>query len=309
MNKRLISALLVLTSFLFSGQIASAEYSYWRPVGNNRQVNISGMALIEHTNKQTSFIVVHDNKKKKQARAGLITVNGNTAPKFTALNWLGKDIPVDLEAVTAIPRATNNFMAFTSAGRIYHIELDRNNSSVKVIKSFNAPSIPTNGNFEGFSLQRIGDTYLAVWAERGENNKAATLFWSKFDLQAYAFTQVSSTSIKVPYPNSNVRHISDVKVDESGKVLISSAADPGNDGPFASAVYLAGKFNLNPSVITFDQAVSLTRLFSVDNRKIEAFEILPEAVGGMVFGTDDENLGSAIYFGRQEIKSAVSLRF
>src|SRR5687768_5243602 len=128
MNTKLISVFVLLLSFLLIGQTTRAEYSHWRVVGKDRQANISGMALIEHTSQQTSFLVVHDNKKKKQARTAIVTVNENTTPRFTALKWLGNDVPVDLEAITAVPGTANNFMASTSAGKIFHIELDRNNT-------------------------------------------------------------------------------------------------------------------------------------------------------------------------------------
>ena len=293
------SAWLVAAFLFLSGKAVYAGFFDWFEIGKNRQTNISGMALIEQTGAQTSFIVVHDNKKKKQARAAVVTIKDDKSSQFSALNWLGSDFPVDLEAVTKIPGAANQFMAITSTGKVYQLELQPASHSLKVIKSFSLPSIPQNGNFEGFALQRAKSGYIAVWAERGEDAKPATLFWSNFDLPTSAFSKVESISVKVPYPKTNVRHISDVKVDAAGKVFISSAADPGNDGPFNSAVYLIGAFDLTKfPAIAFSAEPAANQLFTVENRKIEAFEILPEAIGGMVYGTDDENLGSAIYFNR-----------
>ncbi|HEY8560267.1 MAG TPA: hypothetical protein VIL74_07810 [Pyrinomonadaceae bacterium] len=299
MNAKIFSALLLAALLFFNAQTIRAAFFDWLVVGKNRQTNISGMALVEQAAGRTSFIIVHDNKKKKQSRAAIVTLNGGKQPQFTALEWRGGEFPVDLEAVTKIPGAANGFMAITSAGRVYRLELETASRSLKVVKSFDVPSIPPDGNFEGFSLQRVGGGYLAVWAERGEDAKPATLFWGNFDLSANAFRNVGSIQIKVPYPETNVRHISDVKVDAAGKVFISSAADPGNDGPFTSAVYLAGAFDLTKlPAISFKPESTVSQLFAVENRKIEAFELLPEAVGGMVYGTDDENLGSAIYFSK-----------
>lgn len=300
MNKKFIYGLILAFSIIFTGQ-STGKAAEWQSIGSGRQVNISGMALVENTAQQTVFIVVHDNKKKKEKRAGIIRIGDRNAPQYMPLEWLGKEIPVDLEAISAISGMPNNFMTLTSAGKIYHIELDQNNNSIRVIKSFDAPSIPAGSNFEGFALQKIGDNQLAVWAERGENEKPGTLFWSRFETATYTFTQTGSATIKVPYPSAHVRHISDIKVDRQGRVFISSAADPGDDGPFASAVYLAGNFNLDdPSRIVLDQSVSLSQVFSVNNRKIEAFEIIPGEKEKMAFGTDDENLGSAVYTGWQE---------
>jgi hypothetical protein len=293
--------LTLLISFIsiISFQIKANE---WHSIGNSREINISGMALVENNARETVFIVVHDNKKKKQKRAGIIKIANGNKPFYMPLEWLSKDLPVDLEAVTAIKGKPNNFMALTSAGKVYHIELNQNNNSVRVINSFNAPSIPSGSNFEGFTLQKIGDTQIAIWAERGEDTKPATIFWSKFDLNTYTFSKTESTQLKVAFPNTNVRHISDLKADSAGKIYISSAADAGNDGPFASAVYLAGNFILdNSSQITWNQSTELPRIFSIENRKIEAFEIIPGEKEKMVFGTDDENLGSAIYIDWQKL--------
>ena len=186
--------------------------------------------------------------------------------------------------------------------------LDPNNNSIRVIKSFTAPSIPKGSNFEGFALQKIGDWQIAIWAERGEDAKPATIFWSKFNLAEYAFTETGSTSLKVNYPNANVRHISDLKIDSTGKIFISSAADAGDDGPFASAVYLAGNLKLDDSSrFIWNPSAELPRIFSIDNRKIEAFEIIPGEQEKMIFGTDDENLGSAVYVNWQKFSLSNSL--
>jgi hypothetical protein len=99
----------------------------------------------------------------------------------------------------------------------------------------------------------------------------------------------------VPYPIQDVRHISDVKVDASGVVFVTSASDPGDDGPFSSAFYLAGVLRISASGSpVYTPPLSLVRLFHFDYRKVEAFEFVPGPTGGMVFGTDDENLGASL---------------
>ena len=288
-------ALILLGFIFFAAQSANAQTNQWRPVSGARQDNISGMALIEHNGPKTSFIIVNDNKKKEQNHAAIVSVEGRNAPKYVPLSWLGSDVPTDVEAISAVPDMKDQFMALTSAGRVFYIELNRRDNSVKVFKSFDVPQIPAGSDFEGFAIQKINNVLVIAWADRGLDAKPAQLFWSKFDLQTLSFTQVDSAFIKVPYPVGNTRHISDVKIDPTGAVFITSASDPGNDGPFASAVYFAGIFETgDPQHIIFNKALNLTRLFVFDYRKIEAFEFVPGADGGMAFGTDDENLGSAI---------------
>ena len=294
--KKIISASILLILLFFVRQTADAQTNQWRPVSGARHDNISGMALIAHDGKKTSFLIINDNKKPEQNHAAVVSVEGRNAPKYTPLKWLGDDIGTDFEAVSSVPDAPNNFMALTANGRVFHIEINLADNSVKVIKSFDVPQIPKEPDFEGFCLQKINGVLTAIWADRGLDAKPAQLFWSRFDLKTYAFTQVDSTAFKVPYPIGNTRHISDVKVDRSGAIFITSASDPGNDGPFNSAFYFAGVFNLaNLQKITFVQSLILTRLFTFDYHKVEAFEFVPGADGGIVFGTDDENLGSAIY--------------
>ncbi len=294
--KKFVSAFLLFVLLLVAGQTARAQTNGWRPVSGARHDNISGMALIEHNDKQTIFLIVNDNKKPEQNHAAIVSVEGRAAPKYAPLRWLGGDVPLDLEAVASVPNQTNEFMTFTATGRVFYIEINRWENTAKTIKSFEVPQIPAGSDFEGFALQKINNILLAVWADRGLDAKPAQLFWSKFDLKNYAFAQIDSTFLKVPYPEVRTRHISDVKVDPSGAVFITSASDPGNDGPFASAFYFAGTFNSNNSQkITFNQSPALTRLFTFDYHKVEAFEFVPGAAGGIAFGTDDENLGAAIY--------------
>lgn len=289
-------AALVFISLVPAAQTANAQTNQWRPVSGARHDNISGMALVEHTSSKTSFIIVNDNKKKEQNHAAIVSIEGRSAPKYQPLKWIGDDIGVDFEAISAVPGMKDNFMAFTATGRVFHIELDRAENSVKVIKSFDVPSIPKDSDFEGFALQKVNDVLLAIWADRGLDAKPAQLFWAKFDLQIDAFSRIDSAFLKVPYPPKNTRHISDVKVDPSGAIFITSASDAGNDGPFASAVYFAGVFNINNSQkITFAPSPAMTRLFTFDYHKVEALEFVPGADGGIAFGTDDENLGAAIY--------------
>jgi hypothetical protein len=92
---------------------------------------------------------LNDNKKPKQNRAAVLSIEGCAAPKYTPLRWLGDETPIDLEAVTSVPGAANNFMALTAAGRVFHLLLDRENNSVKVIKSFDVPQIPKKSESEG----------------------------------------------------------------------------------------------------------------------------------------------------------------
>jgi hypothetical protein len=267
----------------------------WRPVSGSRQANISGMALIQSENGRSSFLVVHDNKKKEQIHAEMLTIDGSESPKVTPLDWVGNDIPTDLEAVCSVPASPGQFMAFTAAGRVFHIKLDVSKHAVTVLRSFDVPAIPAEADFEGFELQSIDNTLIAVWADRGATAKPATIFWSKFDLSTDKFSDVASTPFRIPFPVANVRHVSDIKVDTTGAAFVTAASDPGNDGPFTSAAYFAGVFRVDSQrKVTFALPAGFSPLYRFARHKVEAFEFVPGTDGGLVFGTDDENLGASL---------------
>ncbi|MEH2082179.1 MAG: hypothetical protein V7K89_20040, partial [Nostoc sp.] len=111
----------------------------------------------------------------------------------------------------------------------------------------------------------------------------------------YQITLAGSANLKVPFPSGNVRHISDIKVDPVGIVYITSASDAGDDGPFQSAVYVAGYLGFRGNKIVWRQNSQFVPLYRSDYHKIEGMELVPGAEGGVIVGTDDENLGSYVY--------------
>nr|WP_256874967.1 hypothetical protein [Nostoc sp. C052] len=81
----------------------------------------------------------------------------------------------------------------------------------------------------------------------------------------------------------------------SGMALIEQQSDAGDDGPFQSAVYVAGYLGLCDRKITWRANPQLVPFYRSDYHKIEGIELVPGAEGGVVVGTDDENLGSYVY--------------
>lgn len=269
----------------------------WRPVRGGLLFGISGMALMSQENHSLNLLVIHDNKGKDEGRLAIITIKGQEQPEYFPLNWPSNaELPIDLEAIASIPGKANSFMALSSTGKIYSIRLSEVNKNISILKVFALPEIPKGSNFEGFALQEINGTLLAVWAHRGQGEEAATIYWGKLDLDTYQITPLGSAMLIVPRPTGkDVRHISDIKLDKSGILFITSATDPGNDGPFESAVYVAGSFGVSRSAIAFQPNPELVPLSYYNYHKIEAIELVPGAAGGVILGTDDENMGSSVY--------------
>ena len=256
---------------------------------------ISGMALVARTDVGATFLVVHDNKNAGEGRAALIRVAGAQQPEYAPIAWPADKPAVDLEGLAAVPAQPRTFLALASAGRVFHIRLDEAGHAVEVLKVFDLPGVPPGSNFESLALQQFGAQTLITWAHRGEGTDPGVLYWGLLDLKDDKITRVHSARIVVPWAAAGVRHVADLKVDADGVVYAASAADAGNDGPFSSTVYIAGAFTSAADDFTFRQPTTYTRLFQFPYHKIEALELVPGAAGGIVFGTDDENLGSWLY--------------
>jgi hypothetical protein len=275
---------------------ASGLAEQWRPVRGGILYGISGMALVSEQSNSMNFLVVHDNKGKDEGRLAIVTVKERSQPEYQAIDWPNNTaLPADLEAITSVPSQANSFMTVTSSGTIYHIQLEPNSKSISVLKVFNLPDIPPGSNFEGFAVQEIDGNLVAVWAHRGQGNDPAKLYWGTLDLASYNITLLGSIALKVPFPNgSDTRHVSDLKIDKGGVVFISSASDPGNDGPFDSAVYVVGFLAMKQDELTLRLTPALVPIYRHNYHKIEAIELVPGAAGGVIVGTDDENMGSSI---------------
>ncbi|MEQ8961498.1 MAG: hypothetical protein RLP02_26830, partial [Coleofasciculus sp. C2-GNP5-27] len=231
-----------------------------------------------------------------EGRLAMITVIGEQAPEYLPINWSNQPLPVDLEALTAVPgQSPPTFMALTSSGTVYHFRLNGNPQNVSVLNVFNLPNLPEGTNLEGFALQKIEDKLLAVWAHRGNNEEPGVLYWGVLDLKTNEITLEDSARLTVPFPVDNVRHISDIKVDSAGIVYITSAADNGNNGPFQSAVYVAGGLSLQDNRIVFNPTQALIPIYRLNYHKVEAIELVPGTAGGIILGTDDENMGSSVW--------------
>ncbi|MEH1929261.1 hypothetical protein [Nostoc sp.] len=292
--KFIINIVILSALLLISVQVWAQD---WRPVRGGIPFGIGGIALIEQQSDTLNFMIVHDNKQKNQGRLAIISIKGKNQPEYFPLNWPSNiELPIDLEALTSVPEKTkSSFITLSSSGKAYYIRLESGKKTISVLKEFNLPGITPGNNFEAFGLQNIDGKLVAIWADRGAGEQPATIFWGVFDLAKYQITLAGSAKLKVPFPSGNVRHISDIKVDSVGIVYITSASDAGDDGPFQSAVYVAGYLGLRGNKIAWQQNPQFVPFYRSNYHKIEGIELVPGAEGGVVVGTDDENLGSYVY--------------
>jgi hypothetical protein len=166
---------------------------------------------------------------------------------------------------------------------------------VEVQSRFKLPDVGDKSNFEGISLLKMGSRMLIAWAHRGEEDDPGLIYFGEFDMRTRGVKDVQKVEVRVPWPMKHTRHISDMKLDETGVVWIASTCDPGDDGPFDSAIYLAGVFYEDGGKFKFRKSQNMIRMRTLPDRKVEAFELVP-GIGGVIFGTDDENYGGWVLY-------------
>ena len=267
----------------------------WQLVGHGITEGISGLALIAADANEASFVAVHDNKQPGEKRLSIVRRRGGRI-EARPLAWTGEPLPIDLEAICRQPETASTFLALTSRGSVYRFTL-RSDAEVSFDPTpVGVPNSAEERQFESFDVQRIGTQTFACWAERGDTAALGVVFCSTFDPPTLTFGEPRPLEVRAPWPAEHTRHISDLRLLTDGTILAASAADPGNDGPFSSAVYIAGTLQPTADGPQLSTAEPATRLFTTTAHKIEAIELVPGPHGGLLIGSDDENLGAAVLF-------------
>ena len=290
MSKLNFSQIKVITLFIIIGcqsnQLPIDER--WVFISDKRELSISGIAT---TTSEDTYLVVHDNKKKGQLRAGLVNLSADSL--YSGLGWPVKDLPIDLEALTNISGMKDQYIAMGSWGFCYWLALDLNTNRLNLIKEFRIPGSGPPLNLESLVLWFAGDSWYIAWAHRGSVEEPSILFWGLIDIfsENISINVIDSVLVEVPWPIMAKRNMSDMVLDNNGNLWTSATSDPGDDGPYESGIYKIGKFQKQNDKMEFFIADSFPKQFVFQRNKVEALTI---AGNKMVFATDDENLGAAI---------------
>ncbi|MFJ5075897.1 hypothetical protein ACIP8Z_15005 [Streptomyces sp. NPDC088553] len=285
---RLLAATALLAALGATPAVAAPED--WQRVGTDARGGISGIA-----HEGAGALVVHDNKRTGQQRLSRL-VHAEGPATVTPLTWTGAE-PVDLEAIEAVPGAPGEYLALAARGIVYRVKVD--GDAATVLDHSPLPGIGEGDDFESFALVFRDGRFAALWADRGAGtDRPATLYAAPVSFASWGqvlFGAVSQRVYRSTYPaDAGTRHISDITVTDSGRILIGSAADAGDDGPFDSAVTDAGRVTLSAAGrvrISLDAAPKVLGTFP--GYKIEAVECLP-GTGDALLGTDDENAGGSV---------------
>ncbi|GAA3105922.1 hypothetical protein ACFQ0X_09985 [Streptomyces rectiviolaceus] len=285
----------VLTTGLSTAQPQAAP---WQRVGDDMKSGISGLAVTSRSGDDLRALVVRDNKRPGDNRIAEVTQHPGRPTEVTPITWLSGAEPVDLEALDAVPGTSDEYVAVASRGLAYHLKLADAGEAVQVLDIAPLPAIGAGDDFESFTLTSRKGKTAAVWADRGEGSgRPATLYAAPFSVNSYGeskFGAVDKATLRAPYPKADVRHASDIEVTKSGRLLVSSASDAGDDGPFDSAVSDAGRLFITSSGkvrLSVDKSPEVLEKF--DGYKIEALNCVPgSAIAAL--GTDDENAGGSL---------------
>lgn len=270
------AAVILLLLAVTTAGAARGEDVVWTRVGTGLTQGISGLTAAPGG----GWVVVRDNKQDGQNRVALLDDDLSLTP----LAWPGT-APQDVEAVDAVPGRPGRYALVTSggAGRVF----DVTGTTLRVVRNFTLPTGRTQ--VEGLALTTIGTRTVAVWGNRGSSTQPGRLFAATFDVGAGTFGAVARGPVTVPYPTTSVRHISDTEV-IAGRIVVSSASDPGNNGPFASAIYDVGTVTYSGGRARLG-LVAPRSLATYDGHKVEGIGC---AGSSGLLGTDDENLGGFV---------------
>lgn len=281
MVKLIISFLLAMPLFLFA-----QEYK-WIEIHSKREYSISGVASFKK-----GYVVVHDNKKKKQARLSYL----NKKLKIKKLVWPEKKLPYDLEAIARFPSKINRYIIMESSGKCYEIEIDPTDLRVDIISTFILPGIKSNMNLEGFNIFSSAQGLVFFYGDRGSDSRPSTLFTADFNRKKTIFTNIQTYKFKLSFPSAKMRGISDL-AQLDGKIWTSATSDPGNNGPFSTGLYEIGSFNQAGLFSLTHPELQKPRIVFL-NQKVEAMAFISNK---LILMTDNENYGSTFLSIKDEI--------
>ncbi|MFF1494385.1 hypothetical protein [Streptomyces sp. NPDC058304] len=291
---RLTAATALLTLL---GTTPAGAADQWQKVGGDARSGVSGIAFESRTadGAGVHVLVVHDNKGAGQKRLSRIT-HWEGSDGISPIKWDGPE-PVDLEAIEAIPQMPEEYLALTGRGIVYRLKVV--GGTATVVDYAPLPAIGEGDDFESLALVAQNGQLAALWADRGAGAaRPATLYSATLSFAPWGqpqFGSVTRRAYRATYTTDDeTRHISDISVTDSGRIIVSSAADAGDDGPFDSAVSEAGRVTVSAAGrVRVTLAASPTLLGTFPQYKIESVECLPGSTDALL-GTDDENLGGYV---------------
>jgi hypothetical protein len=290
----LVASLLVFRKVepIRPGPATERRSDAWQVTGRGMTRGIGGLSLFRQDATGASFVAVFDSKLPGEPRIAFLDLANGKQPITRDLKWPGDNLPVDLEALTRVPDTTDLFVAATSGGQLWRLRV-QSNETIELLGLADLPSADAP-EIEGFDVQRLGEKLVAVWAGRGDGAVSGALCAGIYDATTGRPSLSDRVEFRAPWPDQpTVRHISDLRVDALGIVYVTSSMDPGNDGPFDSALYIAGTIVLVDGTPKIQLNKTPIRLRTDRGHKVEALEFV-RGTSGLLLTSDDENAGGAV---------------
>ncbi|MDP6339262.1 MAG: hypothetical protein QF842_02915 [Candidatus Marinimicrobia bacterium] len=268
--------------FLFSVFLFGQEDD-WHHIHNSREFSISGLAAFKN-----GYLVVHDNKKKKQPRVSYL----DNKLQITKLIWPEPKLPYDLEAAVTYPNKPNRYILMESTGKCYEVFVDPKDFRVDVLHTFTLPGLKATMNLEGLTIYPSGQGLVFIYGDRGADTRKSTLYTAFFSPEKKSFYELKRFTFDLPEPKKYKRNIADLAIKADGSLWTSATSDPGDDGPFTTAIYELGE--INPAgAFTPIHPDLLKPIMVIAGQKVEAMMFHN---GRLVLMTDNENFGTTVKF-------------
>ena len=276
-------------------------------------LDFSGIAFLEQEifPDQEAFLVVHDGKndaeERDQPRVSLVktptSIAGIQIEPQKTLKF--SPIPNDLESVALVPGRRGALLAESGVASdpdkkmIYYITWDA--QLTFEVKSETEWPIPVT-NVEATAVASIGDQLWFLYAERNDGHETTEIHGTELDIGNDGSLQFGDKwtsehfTPPVPADPTDARPASALNIDTDGTIYVASAFDPGDLGPFTSAVWNAGTVDVDSAggfVLNLTDtpvAVAIS-----DGLKIEAIALnADKSVRPIFIGMDDEDYGGAL---------------
>jgi hypothetical protein len=275
------------------------------------------------------FLVAHDTKSPIETRLGTISVqeDGPQYREVGILNWPAYEKPPnDVEGICTIPNRPGEYLIVESGyypkygyfGRVIRIRYPEGTPGhAEYVGYFRPLPAPANNDetprpeqIEGISVvAHEGGMTVLLLALRGGKNKpddpddtaaAGKLIWgtlSDIDAPNPKFTRTGTAPLSYkPIADRGAADIYVVsKTANSWDLYSVATSDPGDLGPFRSAVYSAGTITIDPPCVSFAPQENQNIVhWDFEGLKVEAVAAPAElfkgksGVSGLSIATDDE---------------------
>ncbi len=221
----------------------------------------------------------------------------------------------DLEGICALPGSSDRFLVTESGyfkgqgGRIFCLSInaeDSNHPVAQCLDYFRPFPIPEDGGpvyrtpdhlqIEGIeALPHPQGGYILLLGLRGNSANPSALVYGH--LKDGHFQELGRSPIDLRHIIEGCRSCSDLHLvksdDNTYRVLSVATTDPGELGPFTSAICEVGTFDGKSLTFTPCEPKVIQR---VPGLKVEALGQTPEIITGseLIIGSDDEGYGGAV---------------